>query len=114
MRLRLFRAATIAQAMAQVRAELGSDALILATRKAGDHVEVTAALEPPREPEPVPVDEERLAALQYHAVPVALHSRLMAGNLEQALIDTLSFGEIPLAPSDPPLLFVGPPGPARH
>lgn len=110
MRLRLFRAATIAKAMAQLRAELGPDALILATRKAGNHVEVTAALEPPHEPEPAPVNEERLAALHYHAVPVELHSRLMAGNLEQALTDTLSFAEIPIQSSNSPFLFVGPPG----
>ena len=46
MRLKLYRAPAMAEAMARVRAELGEDALILATRRVGDGVEVTAALEP--------------------------------------------------------------------
>src|SRR6516165_8047354 len=46
MRLKLYRAPAMADAMAQVRAELGEDALILATRRVGDGVEVTAAQEP--------------------------------------------------------------------
>src|SRR5258705_204322 len=46
MRLRLFRAARMADAMALVRAELGADALILNTRKVADGFEITAALEP--------------------------------------------------------------------
>jgi flagellar biosynthesis GTPase FlhF len=46
MRLKLYRAPTVAAAMALVRAEFGSDALILSTRRAGGGVEVTAALEP--------------------------------------------------------------------
>ena len=46
MRLKLYRAASMAEAMARVRAELGADALILATRRVGDGVEITAALEP--------------------------------------------------------------------
>jgi flagellar biosynthesis protein FlhF len=110
MRVKLFRAAGIADAMAQVRTELGPDALILATRRAGNGVEVTAALEPADEPEPVALDETRLAALRYHAVPASLHSRLLNGDLEQGLTATLSFAEIPLGTGDRPLLFVGPPG----
>ncbi len=46
MRLKLYRAATVPQAMSRVRAELGADALILATRRVAEGVEVTAALEP--------------------------------------------------------------------
>ena len=45
MRIRIFRAPTLAEAMAQIRAELGSDALILSDRVRDDYVEVTAALE---------------------------------------------------------------------
>ena len=46
MRLKLFRAPAMAAAMAQVRAELGPDALILGTRRVAGGVEITAALEP--------------------------------------------------------------------
>ncbi len=46
MRLKLFRAASMAQAMGQVRSELGGEALILSSRRVADGVEVTAALEP--------------------------------------------------------------------
>src|SRR5271157_1129831 len=68
MRLRLYRAASMAGAMAQVRAELGSDALILATRRVADGVEVTAALEPEDDTPPLPPpDPTRLAVLDFHA-----------------------------------------------
>ncbi len=45
MRIRIFRASTLAAAMAQIRAELGADALILSDRVRDGFVEVTAALE---------------------------------------------------------------------
>ena len=45
MRIRIFRAATLARAMAQIRAELGPEALILSDRVRDGFVEVTAALE---------------------------------------------------------------------
>ncbi len=45
MRIRIFRAPTLAAAMAQIRAELGADALILSDRVRDGFVEVTAALE---------------------------------------------------------------------
>ncbi len=64
MRLKLYRAPGIADAMARVRAELGEDALILGTRRVGGGVEVTAALQ---EDDTVPAfvvpDPVRLAAL---------------------------------------------------
>jgi flagellar biosynthesis protein FlhF len=74
MRLKLYRAPAMAAAMALVRAELGDDALILATRRVGDGVEVTAALEPSESPPPplAPPDPVRLAALEFHAVPASL------------------------------------------
>src|SRR4051812_17517746 len=43
MRLRLFRAAGMADAMAQLRAALGPDAVILDSRRVAGGVEVTAA-----------------------------------------------------------------------
>ena len=52
MRLKLFRAPTVAQAMARVRAELGAEAMILGTRRVADGVEITAALDDPAPPPP--------------------------------------------------------------
>ena len=86
MRLKLYRARAMAEAMARVRAELGDDALILATRRVGDGVEVTAALEPDEAPPPLaPADPPLLAALEFHAVPASLRAGLQAGELEPAL-----------------------------
>jgi flagellar biosynthesis protein FlhF len=51
MRLRIYRAATIAEAMGLIRAELGAEALIMSTRRVAQGVEVSAALEQP-EPDP--------------------------------------------------------------
>ena len=70
MRLKLYRAPTMAEAMARVRAELGPDALILATRRVAEGVEVTAALEP--KPPPAAPDPERERLLAYHDVPTDL------------------------------------------
>ena len=122
MRLKLFRAPAMAQAMAQVRAELGEDALILATRRLGDGVEITAALEPDDLPPPslpplTPPDSARLAALDFHGVPAALRAALQHGELETALAKAIPFGSLPFGKA--PLLLVGPPGagktlPARH
>ena len=60
MRLKLYRAASMVDAMARVRAELGADALILGTRRVSDGIEITAALEdddpaPAALPPPEPV-----------------------------------------------------------
>jgi flagellar biosynthesis protein FlhF len=108
MRLKLYRAPAMAQAMARVRAELGEDAIILATRRVGDGVEVTAALEPEDLPPPLaPADPDRLAALDFHGVPAALHAALRQGELETALAKAIPFGSLPI---DEPLLLVGPPG----
>jgi flagellar biosynthesis protein FlhF len=112
MRLKLYRAPGMAEAMARVRKELGEDALILSTRRVSDGVEITAALEPD-EPPPPPLptpDPARLAALDFHAVPAALNAILAQGELSKALASTLTFGALPLAPGASPLLMVGSPG----
>ena len=109
MRLKLYRAHAMAEAMARVRAELGEDALILATRRVGDGVEVTAALEPEDLRSPLtPVDPARLAALDFHGVPAALHAALQQGELETALANAIPFAALPLG--EAPLLLVGPTG----
>src|SRR5918995_7497789 len=47
MRIRVFTAPRMAEAMAMVRSEFGADAVILGSRRTSGGVEVTAALEAP-------------------------------------------------------------------
>ena len=113
MRLKLYRAGGVAEAMAQVRADLGVDALILATRRVGNGVEVTAALEPEEE-EPPPrhscPEPARLAALRFHGVPEELLDGLLLGDLVDAVSGAVGFGSLDLTAGSRPLLLVGPPG----
>jgi flagellar biosynthesis protein FlhF len=111
MRLRLYRAGGMAEAMAKVRAELGEDALILATRRVGEGVEITAALEPDEAPPPLaPPDPALIAALEFHGVPASLREALQRGELGAALAGALQFAALPLGANERPLLLVGPPG----
>ena len=111
MRLKLYRAADNAAAIAQVRAELGPDALILSSRRIAGGVEVTAALEPDDEPAPPPApDTRRVAAFTWHGVPAGLARRLEAGPLPFALSAVLRFEKLALCAAAPPLLVAGPPG----
>jgi flagellar biosynthesis protein FlhF len=110
MRLKLFRAPDMAAAMAQVRVELGSEALILNTRRVPGGVEITAALEPDAEPEPSPPDPARLADLIWHSVPEHLHPTLAHGGLTDAIARAIPFGTLNLNPNEQPLMLTGPPG----
>jgi flagellar biosynthesis protein FlhF len=95
MRLRSFTASSIAEAMRQVRAALGEDAVILATEEQGRSVKITAAIDPGALTSPaakavaaapyLPPDiaEGGLSdviaqALRFHGVPQALLERLLA------------------------------------
>ncbi len=109
MRLKLYRAPGVAEAMARVRAELGLDALILATRRVTDGVELTAALEPDDEP-PALADPERPRLLAWHGVPAPLADRLLGAALPQALAGALPFGTLGLDGAARPLMLAGPPG----
>jgi len=116
MRLRLFRAARMAEAMAQVRAALGDDAVILETRRVAGGVEVTAALEPraeaPADAEPwliLPDPAPASGALARHNLPADLGARLAAGGLAERLAEVLAFAPLPDAALRP-LLLAGPPG----
>ncbi len=111
MRLKLFQAPNMTEAMALVRSSLGPDALILSTRRVAGEVEVTAALEPALdEPPPPPLaDPARDAALAWHGVPPGLVKALAPGRLADALPGTLLFGALPLDGAAP-LLVAGPPG----
>ena len=111
MRLKLFRAPNVKEAMARVRAELGPEAFILATRKVAEGVEVTAALEPEEQLAPAPTDPERERLLAWHGVPPKLAKALAAGPLEAALQRCMRFGNLGLDAEDArPVLFAGPPG----
>ena len=102
MRLKTYRATSVQAAMALVRAELGDDALILGTRRAGAGVEVTAALE-----DAAPAtDPARVERLRWHGVPGGLAEELAAGPLEARL----AFSTLDLSQGAPPLMLAGPPG----
>lgn len=109
MRLRVFTARTSAAALAEVRAALGEDAVVLATRRVPGGVEVTAALESAEplliQPEPLPPPER--PELARHNIPPAVLARLGHGPLEAALAAGLAFAPLP---ADRPILLVGPPG----
>lgn len=107
MRLRVFRAPSMAVAMAQVRQDLGPDALILGSRRVPDGVEVTAAVEPVAgSPVPPLPDASLGAALRWHGVPRDLAARLGC----KPLADVLTFRPLDLTAGAPPLLLAGPPG----
>lgn len=117
MRLKVFRAARMADAMAMLRDELGAEAVILGTRRVGNGVEVTAALEP-EEPVLIPPVAASVPVvpllppqgpLAFHNLPVGLAHALSAGPLEGALSATLGFAPLPDA-RERPLMLVGPPG----
>jgi flagellar biosynthesis protein FlhF len=110
MRLKLYRAPRMAQAMAQVRAELGEGALILATRHVGGGVEVTAALEQDEAalPARASADPRRNAAFDFHGVPALLRGKLQQGDLDAAFDAAFAFASLPL--QQQPLLLAGPPG----
>jgi flagellar biosynthesis protein FlhF len=120
MRLKLYRAATVAEAMQSIRTELGPDALILSTRRTGDGVEVTAALDladvtevadagaPPRATGGG--YSARAASLAWHGIASPLADALQTGPLPAALAAALRFAPLPLAAGAPPLLLIGPPG----
>jgi flagellar biosynthesis protein FlhF len=124
MRLRTFIAPSIGEAMRQVRAALGEDAVILSTEQTGKQVKLTAAIEPAAPAGTAaapPLGDEIETALLYHGVPRALAERLLAtaGDLEggsphQALTAALrtQFDFSPLAERKPgkPILFAGLPG----
>ena len=109
MRLKLFRAAGMAEAMALVRADLGPDALILNTKTVPGGIEITAALESEQAPPPR-TDPARLTGLTWHGVPRELHPALAHGDLETALAIALRFDDLALQAHAPPLLLAGSPG----
>jgi flagellar biosynthesis protein FlhF len=133
MRLRLFRAAGMADAMTQLRAALGPDAVILDSRRVAGGVEVTAAAgrpapdwpeadaPDPGEPLLIPPghgagtgDPARLPPVPEHPLarhnpPAGLAARLAGRPLAEGLARLLAFAPLP-AGLERPLLLAGPPG----
>ncbi|MGQ0662561.1 MAG: GTPase [Pseudomonadota bacterium] len=132
MRLETYIAPTLAEAMKEIRAELGGEAVMVAAEsrtRAG--VRVVAALEAP---DPAPAARpawlaaarsvtamrpqeggDRLAsALAFHGVPLALATRLDAGKLGTTLATRLAgvfrFANLLDRRSATPVLIAGPPG----
>jgi flagellar biosynthesis protein FlhF len=136
MRLHVFAAETLPDALDMARSELGADALILRTEPGEHGVEVTAMIEhpdPPDAPEEpcvadlaetandnvtmhTPDDAAPLSGaafdhlVAHHRIPPSLAARLAGGPLAALLAAYLSFGALPIAAGDRPLLLAGPPG----
>jgi flagellar biosynthesis protein FlhF len=131
MRLRVYRAADMRAAMAQLRAELGAEAVILDSRRVAGGIELTAARDGRGEPAaPLGPDEPLLIlpsggggrmapppppslspALHWHRAPEAL-AGLLAGpeeGLAGRLGAGLSFAPLPDGMARP-VMLVGPPG----
>jgi flagellar biosynthesis protein FlhF len=114
MRMRVIRAARMSDAMAQLRAEMGEDAVLLSTRRVNGGVEITAAQEQDDEPLVIPPEAAAPsraipAELARHNVPAELAARLAEGRLAGALAQVLSFAPLPRG-TEGPLFLVGPPG----
>ncbi len=122
MRIRVFTAPRMAQAMAMVRSELGADAVILGSRRTSGGVEVTAALEAPEPAAAMPLAAPTAApavaraaapaptgVLARHGIPTKLAARLEGGPLSELLAQNVGFGPLPDAAARP-LLLAGPLG----
>lgn len=124
MRLRVFSAPTMMDAMRRVRDEVGASAIILSTREENGTVFVTAATEseraaqPARPPQLADILERALA---YHGAPPDAAARILralpandAGVAISALATALDgaygFLPLPLSGNARPILLIGPPG----
>ena len=126
MRLKTFTAPTATKAMAQIRAVLGDDAIIVATREDGGSVRVTAALDsgdiaPPEPAAPASSGDAIFDALRRNGIPAGLSDILIerAEDLETGdPVETLAaaldsvFRFRPLEPTSKrqARMLVGPPG----
>src|SRR4051812_47690741 len=106
MRVKLYAAPGMPEAIARIREELGNDAVILSSRRVAGGVEVTASVESP-EPAllPLPVFREGVGGrvpppepaqspnclLRAHGTPEPLAGKLRAGPLPFALSVVLRF-----------------------
>lgn len=127
MQVRTFIARSVSAALAEVRRELGDDAVILGTRETPEGVEVTAAVEHAA-PEPAPEAEHDLSAdaafliraVAFHGAPTALNERIcrvaaqvddpdLTVSLTAGMDDCFAYR--PMEPDeDTRIALVGPPG----
>jgi flagellar biosynthesis protein FlhF len=136
MRLKTYTAVSMAEAMAQIRGELGEEAIIVSTEteRRGRAVRVVAAVDEAESDEaalpdwsaeepakPAVPDGGIGEALAYHGVPPALAERLgraasaltrrdTSAALAAALDGPLGFQPLEDRSAAPPLMLVGPPG----
>ncbi len=131
MRIKLFRAATVGQAMAEIRDALGLDALILDTVRIEGGVEITAAVEEEEQDDEVfsPLlgviafgDETPVGELlpptplpvarpwSRHNLPPEIEHALSQAPVQAVCQRLFRFASLPLAQGAPPLMLVGPPG----
>ncbi len=126
MRLKTFTAPTATKAMAQIRAVLGDDAIIVATREDGGSVRVTAALDsadiaPPSVSEKASSGETIFEALRRNGVPAGLIDSLTElaeevetgepdSTLAAALDRQFSFQPLHVNGRRQARMLVGPPG----
>lgn len=133
MRLKCYIAATMSEAMAMVRRELGDDAIIVSTQRGADGqgVRVTAALEEVTTDEEVhqvltgshasPVVDHLREHLIYHGLPSRLIERMLASARHVdsedpvmvcagALDELFVFAPLPDRQAPRPFLLIGPPG----
>src|ERR1700730_16266026 len=113
MRVKLYRAEGMQAAMAQMRADLGADALILTSRRVAGGVELTAALDAPEEM-PAPVleqvspavvpDAARHAILVHHRMPASVARKLQAGALPFAVSTVFPIAPLELGAVAVPLV----------
>lgn len=111
MRIKLFTASGMPEAMSAIREELGSEAVILGSRRVRGGVEVTAArdeAEPPVPPPPAPVREN--CPLRAHGTPEPLAARLRGAPLPFALSVAFRFRPLDADALARPIVFLGPPG----
>lgn len=133
MRLKCYSAPSMAEAMADVRRELGEDAIIVSTQRAvgGQGVRITAALEETASDDevhialsggvPSPVLDHIREQLIYHGLPPRLIERLVnaarrVGTEDPtmacagALDELFAFAPLPERQAPRPFMMVGPPG----
>ena len=133
MRLKSFRAPTVAEAMKLVRDHFGDSAVIVSTQRGsnGEGVRVTAAVEDAdfeteiaervQPSDTVDTVDAISQALDYHGVPSGLADRLLsissnlllddpAAALAVALDAAFAFEPMPAGRHERPIMLVGPPG----
>ncbi len=109
MRIKLFTAPGMPEAISAIRAELGPDAVILGSRRIRGGVEVTAARDDP-EPAPAPAPARENCPLRAHGTPEALAARLRNAPLPFALSVAFRFRPLDAEALARPIVFLGPPG----